>query len=145
MKKILLIFCLVFVLFNFYGCTVEQSASSSSDWSRTADGVTECGGTYNNAPYKAISAYMENPTEEEAENYIEEKVEKEGYDIALVFFLAPNIQFRIRMDDSKGYTNDEAQWFVNELVQKAEDAGTYEDEFFVETVKKFINGKETKQ
>lgn len=92
-------------------------------------------------PYKAISSYLEEPTVEEIDEFIEGKV-SEGYDIALAFFLAPNIQFRIMMDESKGYTSENAQWFVNELVRKAEAAGTYEDDMFVETVKEFMEDGE---
>ena len=144
MKKLLLVLSLAFVLSSICACTVEHTASASSNWSNSADGVTECGGTYNNAPYKAISCYMENPTEEEAEAYIDGKVENDGYDIALAFFMAPNLQFRIRMDSSKGYTDEEAQWIVNELVKKAEEAGTYEDQFFVDTIKEFMENREAK-
>lgn len=84
---------------------------------------------------------MEEPTEEEIDRFIEGKI-SEGYDIALAFFEAPNIQFRIEMDVNKGYTNENAQWFVNELVRKAEAAGTYEDDMFVDTVKEFMEDGE---
>ena len=141
MKKILLIFSLVFAMTIFSACTVERTASTSANWSKSVDGITECGGTVNGVPYKAISIYMEEPTEEEAENVIEAKV-SEGYDIALAFFMAPNLQFRIEMDVNKGYTNENAEWIVNELVRKAEAAGTYEDEMFVETVKEFMEDRE---
>ena len=124
MKKVLLIISLAFALSSLAACTVERTSSTSTNWSKTIDGVTECGGKVNGVPYKAISIYMENPTEEEAENIIEGKV-SEGYDIALAFFMAPNLQFRIQMDIDKGYTNENAEWIVNELVRKAEAAGTY--------------------
>ena len=141
MKRILLIISLIFVLSSLGACTVERTASTSTNWSKSVDEITECGGNVNGVPYKAISIYMENPTEEEAENIIEGKV-SEGYDIALAYFMAPNLQFRIQMDIDKGYTNENAQWIVNELVRKAEAAGTYEDEMFVETVKEFMESRE---
>ena len=141
MKRVLLIFSLVFALSSLSACSVETSSTSSANWSKSVDGVTECGGTVNGVPYKAISIYMEKPTEEEAENVIEAKV-REGYDIALAFFMAPNLQFRIQMDIEKGYTNENAEWIVNELVRKAEAAGTYEDDMFVETVKEFMEDRE---
>ena len=120
---------------------METSATTSANWSKSVDGVTECGGTVNGVPYKAISIYMEDPTEEEIDNVIEGKV-SEGYDIALAFFMAPNIQFRIEMDVNKGYTSENAEWIVNELVRKAEAASTYEDDMFVETVKEFMEDGE---
>ncbi len=141
MKKLLLVISLVFSISLLVSCSVETSATTSANWSKSVDGVTECGGTVNGVPYKAISIYMEDPTEEEIDNVIEGKV-SEGYDIALAFFMAPNLQFRIEMDVNKGYTSENAQWFVNELVRKAEAAGTYEDDMFVETVKEFMEDGE---
>lgn len=141
MKKLLLVIGLVFSMSLLVSCSVETSATTSANWSKSVDGVTECGGTVNGVPYKAISIYMEDPTEEEIDNVIEGKV-SEGYDIALAFFMAPNLQFRIEMDVNKGYTSENAQWFVNELVVKAEAAGTYEDDMFVETVKEFMEDNE---
>ena len=145
MKKYLLFFSIILAIFNISGCKVETSientASLSDNWSITADGVTECGGTVKGASYKAISIYMEEPTEEEAENIIERKV-SEGYDIALAYFEAPNLQFRIEMDVNKGYTNENAEWIVNELVRKAEATGTYNDDMFVETVREFMEDRE---
>lgn len=141
MKKLLLIISLVFSMSLLVSCSMKTSATTSANWSKSVDGVTECGGTVNGVPYKAISIYMEDPTEEEIDNVIEGKV-SEGYDIALAFFMAPNLQFRIEMDVNKGYTSENAQWFVNELVRKAEAAGTYEDDMFVETVKEFMEDGE---
>ena len=141
MKKLLLVISLVFSMSLLVSCSVETSATTSANWSKSVDGVTECGGTVNGVPYKAISIYMEDPTEEEIDNVIEGKV-SEGYDIALAYFEAPNIQFRIEMDVNKGYTSENAQWFVNELVRKAEATGTYEDDMFVETVKEFMEDGE---
>ena len=141
MKKLLLVISLVFSMSLLVSCSVETSATTSANWSKSVDGVTECGGTVNGVPYKAISIYMEDPTEEEIDAFIEGKV-SEGYDIALAYFEAPNIQFRIEMDVNKGYTSENAQWFVNELVRKAEATGTYEDDMFVETVKEFMEDGE---
>ena len=145
MKKYLLFFSIILAIFNISGCKVETSientASLSDNWSITADGVTECGGTVNGAPYKAVSIYMENPTEDEIENTIQGKVQ-EGYDIALAYYEKENLKFRIQMNVDKGYTNENAEWIVNELVRKAEAEGTYEDEMFVETVKEFMESRE---
>ena len=141
MKRVLLIFSLVFALSSLSACSVETSSTSSANWSKSVGFITECGGTVNGVPYKAISSYLEEPTVEEIDNFIEGKVE-EGYDIALAFFLAPNVQFRIEMDESKGYTNENAEWIVNELARKAEAAGSYEDYMFVETVKEFMEDRE---
>ena len=140
MKKILLMLSLVFAISLLVACTVDTSATTSANWSKSVDGVTECGGTVNGVPYKAISMFMEDPTVEEIDNFIEGKV-SEGYDIALAIFLAPNVQFRIEMDVDKGYTSENAQWFVNELVRKAEAAGEYDDDMFVETVKEFMEAE----
>ena len=139
MKKILLIFSLIFaLLLGLTSCTTE--VNKSANWSKTIDNVTECGGTYNGTPYKAVAIYMENPTEEEADNTIEGKV-AEGYDVALAYFMEGNLQFRIDMDTNKGYTNADAQWIVNELVKRSEATGTFEDEIFVETIKDFMENR----
>ena len=124
-------------LISIFVITIFVLTACNKSWHTIDENEVKCGGNIGKVEYLCIANIYEDMSEDEVIDATENQV-AEGYDVALGIYEEDNLQFRIKVNTDKGYTQQDAQDIVDSLTKLSEEKEVYEHELFVEVIKDFM-------